>query len=205
MHSDRRCRPRDDNDDARRHDADEDDADEDTSDHHHRHDTVGAAGGRELPRSRAPGRTSEPAARPESPRSTERCTALNADDPGVLFAGGSFTSAGGNPKAAHLAKWNGSAWSAVGPTLNGDVHAIAYKAGKVFVGGVFTNAGGDQNLDFVARWNGVKWGPVCNSQGPLITANVNALQIIGSTLYIGGSFANGAGIAVEPTSSSPAT
>jgi hypothetical protein len=121
--------------------------------------------------------------------------ALNADDPGVLFAGGSFTSAGGNPKAAHLAKWNGSAWSAVGPTLNGDVHAIAYKAGKVFVGGVFTNAGGDQNLDFVAQWNGVKWGPVCNSQGPLITANVNALQIIGSTLYIGGSFANGAGIA----------
>ena len=121
--------------------------------------------------------------------------ALNADDPGVLFAGGSFTSAGGNPKAAHLARWNGSAWSAVGPTLNGDVHAIAYKAGKVFVGGVFTNAGGDQNLDFVAQWNGVKWGPVCNSQGPLITANVNALQIIGSTLYIGGSFANGAGIA----------
>jgi hypothetical protein len=78
--------------------------------------------------------------------------------------------------------------------LNGDVHAIAYHAGKVYVGGVFTNAGGDANLDFVAVWNGAKWGPACAASGPVVTANVNALQIIGSTLYIGGSFANGAGI-----------
>ena len=121
--------------------------------------------------------------------------ALNTSNPGVLFAGGSFTSADGDPKAAHLARWNGTKWSAVGsPSLNGDVHAIAYSPGKLIVGGVFTNAGGNPNLDFVAAWNGVKWGPVCASGGPLVTANVNALQIVGSTLYIGGSFANGAGI-----------
>ena len=121
--------------------------------------------------------------------------ALNADAPGLLYAGGSFTSAGGNSKAAHLASWNGSKWAAVGsPALNGDVHAIAYHAGKVYVGGVFKNAGGDPNLDFLAEWDGSKWGAVCNTPGPAVTANVNALQIIGSTLYIGGSFANGAGI-----------
>ncbi len=121
--------------------------------------------------------------------------ALNTSDPGVLFAGGSFTSAGGNPKASHLARWNGTTWAAVGsPSLNGDVHAIAYSPGKLIVGGVFTNAGGNPNLDFVAEWNGVKWGPVCASSGPLVTASVSALQIVGSTLYIGGSFANGAGI-----------
>jgi hypothetical protein len=74
------------------------------------------------------------------------------------------------------------------------VHAIAYHAGKVYAGGVFTNAGGNPDLDFVAVWDGQKWGPVCNSAGPAVTANVNALQIVGSTLYIGGSFANGAGI-----------
>ena len=122
--------------------------------------------------------------------------ALNTDDPGVLFAGGSFTSAGGHATASYLARWNGTTWSAVGsPHLNGAVHAIAYHAGKVYAGGVFTNAGGNPNLDFVAVWNGHVWGPVCNSAGPLVTGNVNALQIIGSTLYIGGSFANGAGIA----------
>ena len=124
--------------------------------------------------------------------------ALNTDDPGVLFAGGSFTSAGGHATAAYLARWNGTKWSAVGsPRLKGAVHAIAYHAGKVYAGGVFTNAGGNPDLDFVAVWNGHKWGRVCNSTvpGPLVSGNVNALQIIGSTLYIGGSFANGAGIA----------
>ncbi len=122
--------------------------------------------------------------------------ALNTDDPGVLFAGGSFTKAGGKTTAAYLARWNGTTWSGVGsPHLNGAVHAIAYHAGKIYAGGVFTNAGGNANLDFVAAWDGHKWRPVCTSSGPLVTANVNALQIVGSTLYIGGSFANGAGIA----------
>jgi hypothetical protein len=121
--------------------------------------------------------------------------ALNADAPGVLLAGGTFTTAGGKP-AAHIARWNGTSWSSLGSTpLNGDVHAIAYHAGKVYVGGVFTNAGGDANLDFLAEWNGTKWVSPCNATGPAVTANVNALQIIGSTLYIGGAFANGAGIA----------
>ena len=75
------------------------------------------------------------------------------------------------------------------------VHAIAYHAGKVYVGGVFTNAGGNPNADFLAVWDGTKWGTPCNATGPAFGGNVNALQIIGSTLYVGGSFANGAGIA----------
>jgi len=123
--------------------------------------------------------------------------ALNTDDPGVLFAGGSFTNAGGHAAADYIARWSNGAWAALGSAhLNGAVHAIAYAPGKVYAGGVFTNAGGDGNLDFVAVWNGSKWKSVCNSaSGPLVTGNVNALQIIGSTLYIGGSFQNGAGIA----------
>jgi len=122
--------------------------------------------------------------------------ALNTDAAGVLYAGGALTNAGGDSNADYIAKWTGGKWTALGsPALNGAVHAIAYRAGKVYVGGVFTNAGGDPNLDFVAEWDGVKWGPVCASTGSLVTANVNALQLVGSTLYIGGSFANGAGIA----------
>ena len=37
------------------------------------------------------------------------------------------------------------------------------------------------------------WGPVCS--GPALGASVDALQVIGSTLYVGGTFQNGAGIA----------
>jgi hypothetical protein len=122
--------------------------------------------------------------------------ALNANAPGLLYAGGAFTDAGGDPNADYIASWNGTKWASLGAsTLNGAVNAIAYFGGKVYVGGVFTNAGGDANADFLAVWDGKSWGTVCNASGSAVTATVFALQIIGSTLYIGGAFANGAGIA----------
>ena len=122
--------------------------------------------------------------------------ALNTDAPGVLLVGGAFTDAGGSPGADYIARWNGSAWAALGSsTLNGAVHAVAWFGGRVYVGGVFTNAGGNANADFLAVWNGESWGTVCNSPGSAITGNVSALEVIGSTLYVGGAFQNGAGIA----------
>ena len=124
--------------------------------------------------------------------------ALNSDNSGILYVGGSFTDAGGKPNADYLAKWNGTAWSAVNgsATLNGRVDAIAYHAGIVYVGGEFTDVGGDTNRDFLAVWNGTAWASPCTgvTANP-ITAQVAALQIVGNTLYVGGSFANGGGIA----------
>ena len=81
------------------------------------------------------------------------------------------------------------------PMDNGAVHAIAYHAGKVYAGGTFINAGGNPNADFLAVWNGSSWAPFCNPTGPdpAFDGTVNALQIIGNTLYVGGSFQNGAG------------
>jgi hypothetical protein len=121
--------------------------------------------------------------------------ALDAVAPDALYVGGTFTSAGGKP-AGHIARWDGSAWSGVGPptALNGDVHAIAYDRGKLYAGGTFTNAGGDAAADFLAVWDGTRWAPFCRP-APAFGGNVNALQVIGSTLYVGGSFQNGGGIA----------
>jgi hypothetical protein len=122
--------------------------------------------------------------------------ALDASGPGVVHAGGAFTDAGGDPNADYIASWAGGSWKALGsPTLNGAVFALASKGGKVYAGGVFTNAGGDPDADFLAAWDGTKWGTVCKATGPAITGNVSALQIVGSTIYVGGSFQNGAGIA----------
>jgi hypothetical protein len=69
--------------------------------------------------------------------------AMNTDVPGRLLAAGKFTGAGGVVGADHVASWNGSAWSAVGPpsSFNGDIHALAVAGGKIYAGGVFTNAG----------------------------------------------------------------
>src|SRR3954453_21309981 len=72
-------------------------------------------------------------------------TAINTENPGVLYAGGNFTSAGGNSRAQRIARWNGSAWSSLGstPLSNGGVFAIAYHGGKVYIGGTFHDAGGN--------------------------------------------------------------
>ena len=125
--------------------------------------------------------------------------ALNADDPGVLLVGGNFTSAGGVANASRIATWNGTAWGALNgtPISNGAVFAIAYHAGKVYAGGTFQNAGGNADADFLAVWDGSGWAPFCNPTlpKPSFGGNVMALQVIDNTLYVGGAFANGAGIA----------
>jgi hypothetical protein len=65
---------------------------------------------------------------------------------GSLWVGGFVTAAGGLT-AGNLARWNGSAWS-VGPTFNGEVHALAVRNAIVigqsylFVGGAFTSLAG---------------------------------------------------------------
>ena len=124
--------------------------------------------------------------------------ALNADAPGMLLVGGSFTSAGGLANADRVATWNGTAWGALSgtPISNGAVSAIAYHDGKVYAGGTFLNAGGNPEADFLAVWNGLGWAPFCTSTkpGPAFGGSVAALQVIGNTLFVGGAFQNGAGI-----------
>jgi hypothetical protein len=118
--------------------------------------------------------------------------ALNADVAGVLYVGGAFTDAGGVADADRIATWNGTSWAALGSSQidNGAVHAIETANGKVYAGGTFQNAGGSADADFLAVWDGASWKPFCNASGPAFAGNVDALQIIGSTLYVGGSFQN---------------
>jgi trimeric autotransporter adhesin len=128
-------------------------------------------------------------------------SALNVERPGTLYVGGGFTAAGGIASANRIAAWDGNAWSAVSsPTsqiAGGAVTAIAYDAasGKLFAGGTFINAGGNADADHLAVWNGNTWAPVCNAVGSPIGGTVHALEIIGRTLYVGGSFQDGAGLA----------
>ncbi|MDX6515622.1 MAG: hypothetical protein QOH73_1288 [Gaiellaceae bacterium] len=123
-------------------------------------------------------------------------TALNADTPGALYVGGSFTNAGGIASADRIAKWDGTKWSALGttPLGTGSVFAIATYAGKVYAGGTFVNAGGQAAADYLAVFDGVSWKPFCNSTTrPAFDAaalQVLALQVVGSTLYVGGTFQN---------------
>lgn len=120
---------------------------------------------------------------------------------GSLYVGGNFTDAGGDDAADRIAITNGQGWGNLSPASseisNGAVNAIAVDpaSGYVFAGGTFKDAGGNGNADFLARWDGTEWSSFCNGPGgPPITATVNALQIIGRTLYVAGDFEDGAGI-----------
>lgn len=135
-----------------------------------------------------------------SPSLNGKVSALNTQRAGRIYAGGTFTNAGGLAAADLIAMWNGTTWSAVGSTPlssaeGAEVRAIAYDAatGNVYAGGTFQNGGGNSEADFLAVWDGASWQPVCNSETrPAFVGNVDALQIIGNTIYVGGEFQDGA-------------
>jgi len=88
----------------------------------------------------------------------------------ALYAGGAFTTAGGEP-AARVARWDGTTWSPLGTGIRGtqdefdaDVFAmISFDDGHgqgLFVGGDFDRAGEVQEANSIAVWRNGEWSPV---------------------------------------------
>ncbi|WP_226163450.1 hypothetical protein [Hymenobacter terricola] len=121
---------------------------------------------------------------------------------GDVYAGGDFTQTG-SFSASYVAKWNGTAWSALGTGagngLNGIVYAVAVAGnGDVYAGGQFTMAGGVA-ANYVAKWNGTTWSPLgaglssANSYGYVYT-----LAVAGNgDVYAGGQFTMAGGVAAN--------
>ncbi len=101
---------------------------------------------------------------------------------GMLYAGGTFSSAGGSV-ANSIAQWNGSSWSALGSGVNGYVWALAVSGGTLYAGGLFSTAGGSA-ANQIAQWNGSSWSAL----GSGLNNDVYALAVLGTTLYAGGQF-----------------
>ena len=78
--------------------------------------------------------------------------AMASDSSGNIYVGGDFTIAGGVP-ANRIARWNGTAWSALGAGSAGTVRAIAVIGTEVYAGGRFSVAGGAAVAE-LAQWNG---------------------------------------------------
>ncbi|MDD2943504.1 MAG: hypothetical protein PHC51_11140 [bacterium] len=112
-----------------------------------------------------------------------------ASSGGSIYAGGYFSSVGGNPNANRIARWDGSAWQALGNGLNNWVSAIAISGTDVYVGGVFTDAGGNTAADKIARWDGGSW----QALGSGLNSTVNEIAISGTDIYVGGDFTNAGG------------
>src|SRR6266567_3624988 len=117
------------------------------------------------------------------------------DASGNLYVGGSFTVIG-EVVANHVAKWNGSAWTALGSGLSGPfgtaARALLVSGGELFVGGNFTNAGGNA-ANGIAKWDGNAWTAISSG----VNGAVYALAMSGNDLYVGGIFSTAGGNAAS--------
>jgi hypothetical protein len=112
-----------------------------------------------------------------------------------LYMAGDFTDvgAGGTPVAGlnHIAKWNGTTWSALDKGLDDSAFAIAVSGSDVYVGGIFKNAGSGGSpvvgLTNVAKWNGTAWSSLDYG----FNNSVFALAVKGTEVYAVGAFTSG--------------
>ena len=107
---------------------------------------------------------------------------------GVLYAAGSFTSMGGIANTNNIAKWNGSAWSALGTGVTGGSGILAMAVdsqNNLYVGGTFTTMGGVANTTRIAKWNGSAWSALGTGANDAVRAiAIGPADIV----YIGGDF-----------------
>jgi hypothetical protein len=108
----------------------------------------------------------------------------------ALYAGGSFLAAGGVP-VNHVARWDGTRWSALADGVSHSVAAlVVHDDGRglaLFVAGQFTSASG-MPANRIARWDGTRWSTVGSPFG--FGVAINALAVHddgrGPALYAGG-------------------
>ena len=110
--------------------------------------------------------------------------ALAMGPDGSLYAGGSFSMAGG-VATQNIAHWDGVEWHALSGGVDGEVYALAMgQDGSLYAGGLFTMAGGVSAAN-IACWDGVDWHPL----GSGSTYYVYALAIgLDGSLFAGGQF-----------------
>lgn len=123
----------------------------------------------------------------------------------ALYVGGDFTTAGGM-EANHIARWDGTNWSALEGQLadgtNGTVRALqVFDDGTgpaLYAGGQFTTAGGSA-ANYVAKWDGSEWSGLKGPGGNGANDIVWALSVFddgsGPALYAGGDFTAAGGVA----------
>ncbi|MGA2557495.1 MAG: immunoglobulin domain-containing protein, partial [Verrucomicrobiota bacterium] len=92
---------------------------------------------------------------------------------------------GGVP-ANYIAKWDGSAWSALGSGMNSSVTALA-------VSGTNLYAGTGEPVNNIAKWDGSAWSVLSGIIG-VYNPGIYALAVSGTDLYAGGGFTNAGGV-----------
>jgi hypothetical protein len=128
---------------------------------------------------------------PSIPGPNDRVYAAVMDGSGNLYIGGEFTLVG-DVIANHIAKWDGSRWSALGSGMNDWVSAVAVSGSDVYAGGDFATAGG-VSANYIAKWDGSRWSAL----GSGMNDWVSAVAVLGSDVYAGGTFTMAGGVSAN--------
>jgi hypothetical protein len=122
--------------------------------------------------------------------------ALAADGAGNVYAGGDFSTAG-EVSASHVAKWDGTSWSALGSGADFYVTALGMDgAGNLYAGGHEFAVAGGKVANSLARWDGSEWWAVGLGTGLGVTNEVRCLvPDAAGHLYAGGYFSAAGGVA----------
>lgn len=121
---------------------------------------------------------------------------------GLLYAGGTFTSAGGVP-LNRVGRWDGSSWNDMGGGMDTAPLSTVNKMVvhpqaplRLYATGSFTEAGA-QTVNNVARWDGNNWHPMTDSQGGIgLNQQGRVVALDGDDVIVGGSFTEAGGKAI---------
>jgi hypothetical protein len=92
-------------------------------------------------------------------------------------------------KVNHIAKWDGSSWSALGSGTDEWVFAVAVTGTDVYMAGSFTMVGGVP-AGGIAKWDGSNWSAL----GSSTSGFGYAIALSGNDVYVGGSFTTAGGV-----------
>jgi hypothetical protein len=121
-----------------------------------------------------------------------------------VYIGTDANDVAGIPQADHVARWDGSAWWAVGAGSGGgngwfpavtSINAMTGTGPNLFVTGTFQNANGDARADHVAFFDGANWHPLGSDgagDGPFSGSGL-ALALVDRQLYAAGNFTSAGG------------
>ncbi|MDP4240732.1 MAG: T9SS type A sorting domain-containing protein [Bacteroidota bacterium] len=124
---------------------------------------------------------------------------------GILYAGGNFSTAGGDPLrsydrednlASYIANFRGNSccWDSVGGGMNDVIRELVPDTIRklLYAAGYFTVAGG-VSANHIAQWNESSWSAL----GSGTNGKITALCIHNGDVYVGGLFSNAGGIAAN--------
>lgn len=119
---------------------------------------------------------------------------------GSLYAGGNFTTAGGDPLdpqvAMYVAGFDGSQWNPVGGGTNEHITDMVVFNNQLIVSGYFTQAG-SVGANYIAAWDGSSWHSLGSGMGSSGVCKVTALAVHNGALYAGGLFETAGGTAAN--------